>query len=156
MSAPLATRVTREAIVAVLAADATLAGLVAPAPTTVGGGPGIYGGRAPQGAAKPFLVVEIGDEFSANTLGPPDAEKFGARVTLVIRSVSQTFRDEPGMLILERVKVLLDEQPLTVAGFLSVCSEFETLLPVLVTVAGGVEIREHLMTWNVYLHQGPR
>lgn len=114
----LAAPLVGPAVLALLRADATLAGLLSVSP--VDGGSAVYESLAPQGAAWEYVVIDPPAEMPANTLG----RGWGASVVVALRAVSR--RAATAQAIMSRIVALLDvpTTPLVVTGYPSVLCEF--------------------------------
>lgn len=129
----LATPPVLKAVIAKLIADTTLTGLVTAAPAAFGG-PGIYT-TPPQGALRPYLVVGVGGEVPFNTMG----STYGGKPTIPLRAVSDGSQLK-GLDIINRVKQVLDGQPLTVTGYGSVIVAWDSLQDAYMEMVNGIQV----------------
>jgi hypothetical protein len=127
------------AVVAKLKADATLSAI------------GIYN-VVPQGALRPYLVIDGATEVPFNTLGTPSMPKWGGDVTFQAKVVSNQ-SDSEGLTILSRVKTVLDGQPLTMAGFPTVIVSFDSLQPSFTEIVAGSPVRHVPSVFRVQAHE---
>lgn len=151
MPSTIASGLVLTAILAVLRADSTLTGLVADAPTAYGG-KGIYP-SAPQGAARPFLVVFPEGERPFDTMGSPAALKWGGMVGIGFKAVCE-FTPTAGLSVLSRTKTVLDGQALSVSGFGSVVCAWEQMHPPYSELIGGQVVWHLPASMTVTLHEG--
>lgn len=154
MASVLVASLVMPAVESLLVADATLAALVAAAPTAynVGGQPGIYQ-AAIQGAARPFVVITPGGERPFNTMGDVSDAKWGGAVSIDVKAVCDG-TTAAGLAIVSRVKALLDGQTLTLSGFPSAICEWDALHPAYAELVGGQPVWHVPATFTVTAHQG--
>ncbi len=141
-----------EAQRALLVADATLVGLLAPYAAGFGTGPGMYNeGGVPPKAAFPYLTVGAATEVPFDTMGPTNAR--GSQCTIQWKAFSAKMRDDEVYTIAGHVKRILDECVLTISGYGSTDCHFDFVPDLLQELVGGVTIRQLPMIFRVYVHQ---
>lgn len=154
MPSVLATPAVLTAVRAVLVADATLAATLATAPAALGGGPAIYAEDAvPQGATFPYLTLGAPTEIPWNTMGTKDLPKWGSQATFQVKALSKETADDGNYTRIARVKTLLDGETLTVPGYASAWTEFETAAAPFTEIVGGVVIRQFPVIFRALVHQ---
>lgn len=145
------------ALRALLVADATLTGLIAAAPSGLGGGPGIYAdGAVPQGAAFPYLTMGAGTQNPQHTMGDAgdtSAPRWGWNCTLQLKAVGQGQGEDQGLAIMDAVgKVLYEGRNLIVPGYTSAYCDEWNMQPTLIDTVAGVTTREWPAILRVLVH----
>lgn len=146
MASTLALGPAITAVLAALRSSVTLTGYV---------GVRVYpdsNGDVPGKPSYPYVAVESSSEVPFNTMGAPDALKYGSEARVQIRVGSQSRSDAQANTITSIIKQVLDAQVLTVAGYASTDVAFETLTP-MTDFAAGVTTREWVSTYQITVHQ---
>lgn len=140
----------QDALIAVLEADSTLAGLLSTKPTSRGGGPAIYDdGDAPQGATMPYLTIGAWTQVGFHSLAP-DATGYGWNCTVQFKAVGQR------MTVLYQVMgaalaVFPQGQNLDVTGYASAWTDEVTVHPMLKEILAGVPTYQLPAILRVYV-----
>lgn len=155
MVSTLAVPAVLAAVRTLLVADATLAGMIATAPSAVGGGPAVYAENAvPQTTATfPYLTIGAPTEVPFNTMGPNDLAKWGSSTTFMVKAFSKETADDGNYARIGRVKTILDGATLTVTGYPMAFCEFETAAEPFIESVGGVLIRQFPAIFRATVHQ---
>jgi len=135
------------AVRALLAADAALMAAI---------GSRLYPNPAdpPQsGGGQPYVSVESVSELPFNTMGEPNALKWGSLggINVRISSLSRSEAEIASLLVL--VKADLDGKALTLSGYGSAIIEF-VAVRTLEDWIGGVKAREWVVEFELTAHQG--
>lgn len=133
-----------------------LAALRASVALTTHVGPRVYPddrGMVPQRPAYPYVQVETGTEFPANTMGEPNSAKYGSDVRVRVRVVSQSTSEAQANAISSVVKGALDGQLVTVSGYGPALAEYQSLTPITDVQEGCHGVREWLNEYLLAVHQ---
>lgn len=129
--------VIQTALVDLLEADTTLAGLLATRPTSRGGGPAIYDdGEAPQGATMPYLTIGAWTQVGFHNLAP-GVNGYGWNCTVQIKAVGQRLSTLYTVMS-AAVAVFPQGQAIDVTGYASAWTDEMNVQPMLKEILGGV------------------
>ena len=134
---------------------AMLAKIKSIAPITTDTGASIPATRIvdqPTGIAMPYVLVKGADENSFNTMGHPDQPKWGAVDSIRVRVVSQYRGEAEVYQVMEKIKMAVDGQQLTVVGYPTAIVEWGNTVPLEDTV-NNIVTRELVGTVQVTAHQ---
>jgi len=148
MASTLAAPRVLTAIRALLVADSTLTALLA----VYNGGPAIFSeDDVPATAGYDRIQMAIVSEVPFNTMG--DGLKWGSRLTVQLKVVSNKRNVDSAYAILDRLMLLLNGTTLAVSGYGSSAFELDVSTEPYTELVGGVAYKHVPTLWRVMVHQ---
>jgi hypothetical protein len=110
------------------------------------------GGDVQQNKSHPYVAIESGSEIPFNTMGTPDASKYGGFTTVNVRLASEYRSEAQIQTMAGLVRAALDGQPVTVSGIGTLVGVYQSMQP-LKLVEAGITTREWVLTFEYLWHQ---